>query len=213
MTSARSRSSGRGTRLRPCRRARGATAATRRRVERRRPRCFDRFVQAPSPGHRSAPWALAHRRPERLSPGRCDDFALRTTASERRSATCERAGIDVALYLAGRTLIGTVDASRLPPSWARRALAGPVVVTGTRTPADFPAPADLAADARRAFDVLAGADTAAFERAGWRFKATAIRGKPCRVPAVPSRRVRHGRTSGSTPARPLETRSEAVVYG
>jgi hypothetical protein len=124
----------------------------------------------------------------------------------------ERAGIDVVLYLAGRSLIGTGDASPLPPSWARRAMAGPVVVTDTRAPADLPAPADLTADARRAFEVFARADTLAFERAGWRFKATAIRASHAECLQC----HRGASATAGRPARPAPALGDAlgvVIYG
>jgi hypothetical protein len=124
----------------------------------------------------------------------------------------ERAGIDVVLFLAGRSLIGMDDAAPMPRSWARRAMAGPVLVTGTSAPSDLPAPADLTADARRAFEVFARADSLAFERAGWRFKATAIRAS--RTECLQCHRG--APATAGRPARPAPALGDAlgaVIYG
>jgi hypothetical protein len=95
-------------------------------------------------------------------------------------AGLERAGLAVALYLSGRSLLSQdVSAPASSVRWPRRAMAGPVLVTPTQASAardpDLPEPTSLSAHARHAFDVFTRTDRLSFERDEWRFEARPIR--------------------------------------
>lgn len=92
----------------------------------------------------------------------------------------ERGGIRVVLFLAGRSLLAS---GPMTPAVAarvgRRALGGPVLVSGARAEEiarlGLPDRPVLREHGRRAFDAFAGAGAYAFGHGAWRFEARPVR--------------------------------------
>jgi len=91
----------------------------------------------------------------------------------------DRAGVVVALYLAGRSLLSVSDDRMADTaSWHRRAIAGPVLIGdesgASARGADLPQAHHVAAQARHAFAAFARTNTHLFEQAAWRFVARPV---------------------------------------
>ena len=127
----------------------------------------------------------------------------------------ERAGVAVALYLAGRSLLAISDDRMADAaSWHRRAIAGPVLIGdafgASAGDADLPQARHVATQARRAFQAFARTDTHLFEQAGWQFVV-----RPVRATRSECLECHRGISTGSAPRSALREGDTlgVVLYG